>query len=454
MAAVVNPLAQFRGLGREHWLKVSLLFAWFFCTISVFWLLKPVRVAALLTHLGAAETPYLKIASMVTVAVVVALYSRAVDRLSRRNLALSVGGLFALLFLGFWLAMRTGGEVLRASRPFVWSFYILADVYSTVMVAVFWTYTNDVVTRDEADQLYGPIGLGGILGGIAGGVGADVLAEPLGPANLLLLCAGLSVGGTALSVVCERLFAPPPRPVHSASHRGALHAALEGARVVCASKYLLLLVGIIVCYEIASTMNDFTINVMFQRYFRSNSEITQMYGRLGWVVNGTALTAQLFLVPLVLPKKRVALLLVPLVMTLAAVGMVTLPLIATVFVLAASDNGLNYSVQQCTKETLYVPLSDVQKYKAKAFIDMFALRAAKATAAFIFIGLTATVGLSARLSLLVSLSCLAVWLVLALALARRYHARLRAACSDNCKTSRSSDAVSPRARPGETMSLA
>jgi ATP/ADP translocase len=38
--------------------------------------------------------------------------------------------------------------------------------------------------------------------------------------------------------------------------------------------------------------------------------------------------------------------------------------------LSAADRGLNYSLQQATKETLYVPLTDVQKYKGKAVIDM------------------------------------------------------------------------------------
>ena len=34
-----------------------MLSAWFFVTIANLWLLKPVRTASLLAHLGAAETP-------------------------------------------------------------------------------------------------------------------------------------------------------------------------------------------------------------------------------------------------------------------------------------------------------------------------------------------------------------------------------------------------------------
>ncbi len=422
---VANPLATFRSLDRKHWTKVGLLFSWFFLAISAFWLLKPVRVASLITHLGAAETPYLKIGSMIAVGAVVAVYSRIVDRVSRRTLALGVAVLFAVLFVGFWAVLSGAGEAVRGSRPFVYAFYILTDVYSTVMVAVFWTYTNDVVTRDEADKLYGPIGLGGILGGIVGGAGADLLARPLGPTNLLLICALLAVACGFLAVSCERILEPAPRTIEKTSE-GGLAKALDGAREVAKSRYLLLIVGILVAYEFASTMNDFAINVTFERAFHGdNTHITQMYGRLGWVISLTALFAQLVIVPAVLPRKKIALMVVPVAMVAAATGMLALPMIATVFVLAASDNGLSYSVQQSTKETLYVPLSDAQKYKAKAFIDMFVARAAKALASFAFIGITAAVGLSLRVSLAFSVVALGIWLVLAVMLARKYEAYVR-----------------------------
>jgi hypothetical protein len=47
-----------RGLGRQERIKALLLSGWFFVSVATLWLLKPVRVASLLAHLGAAETPY------------------------------------------------------------------------------------------------------------------------------------------------------------------------------------------------------------------------------------------------------------------------------------------------------------------------------------------------------------------------------------------------------------
>ena len=43
-------------------------------------------------------------------------------------------------------------------------------------------------------------------------------------------------------------------------------------------------------------------------------------------------------------------------------------------------NGYSYSINQSAKEVLYVPTTRDEKYKAKAFIDMFVQRFAKALA--------------------------------------------------------------------------
>ena len=64
----------------------------------------------------------------------------------------------------------------------------------------------------------------------------------------------------------------------------------------------------------------------------------------------------------------------------------------TAMILGVTDRGLNYSIQQSTWESLYVPLEAEQKYKAKAFIDMFVDRAAKAAAALVLVALIAASG--------------------------------------------------------------
>lgn len=414
-----NPISALRALTPAERSKAALLSGWLFVAITTLWLLKPIRTASLLAHLGSAELPYLRFAAVAAVGVVVLVYTRLVDRYSRLDIVRGASLAFAGVLFAFWLSLRLGGEVLGSQRWFVWSVFVLVDIYSTVMIAIFWTYTNDVVSRVEADKLYGLIGVGGILGGVAGGVAVDALVKTIGSLDLLLACAGLVLLGGAQAWATEAILRPAPRVVVRVE-KPALADALEGAREVLRNRYLLWIVGMVVAYEFSSAVTDFVINVVFERAFHSEGEIAQMYGRLGWIVSITALASQLILVPLLLPRKRVALLVPPIAMVAATLGLALLPTVGLAILMAASDRGLNYSLQQVTKETLYVPLTDMQRYKAKAFIDMFVDRAAKALSSVALLGMIAARGVSIVASLALALGSLLVWLACSSALGRAY----------------------------------
>jgi ATP:ADP antiporter, AAA family len=399
--------------------KVAILSSWFFVLVMTLWLLKPIRQASLLAHLGAAELPYARLGSMLAVGLVVVIYTRVVDRLTRLQVAKGASLVFAIALVGFWLALLFGREDLGAQRWFVWAVFILVDVFSTVMIGIFWTYTNDIVTRIEADRLYGPIGLGGILGGIMGGATIDTLVRVIGNVDMLLVCAGLMLASAAIVWRSEAVLLPAPRTPRPA-RRGALTAALEGARLVTRSRYLALLMGIVIAYEFAAAMTDFAVNVVFERAYPDHTELTRMFGRLGWVVSGVALGTQLLLVPWLLPRKRIALMLPSVVMVLATIGFALVPVVAVAMAMATSDRGLNYSLQQVTKETLYVPLGDAEKYKAKAFVDMFVDRAGKAGSSVALIMVIAVRGVSIAITLLVALVALVMWSIFAFALGSEY----------------------------------
>jgi ATP:ADP antiporter, AAA family len=422
---VGSPSEPHPGLTREERAKAAILGGWFFLTITTLWLLKPIRQASLLAHLGADELPYVRLGAVVVVAAVVAVYSRVVDRVSRLELARGASLVFALVLLAFWGALRAFGAELGTQRWFVWAVFIMVDIFATVMVGIFWTYTNDVVAREEADRIYGPIGLGGVVGGIAGGVLVDALVHAIGQIDMLLVCSALVLASALVVSGAEPFLRPHVRPAREeAREKPRTVSMLEGAREVARSRYLLLIVGIVVGYEFAAAMADFVVSVVFERAFTDETELAQMFGRLGWVVSSVGLVAQLIVVPLLLPRKRIALLVPPVVLGLATLGMVLAPVVAMAFVLGASDRGLNYSLHQATKETLYVPLTDVQKYKAKAFIDMVLDRFGKALSSIALVIVIAVQGVSITASLVVALGAIAVWVISAALLGPEYERQI------------------------------
>jgi AAA family ATP:ADP antiporter len=419
---MTSPLVSWRALPALERRKAALLGLLFFLTIATLWVLKPIRSASFLTHLGARELPYVRLGTVIAVGLVVIIYSRVVDRLTRIRVAQGASLLFAAVLLLFWTALEVGGELLGAQRWFVWSVFIMVDIYSTVMVGIFWIYANDVVSREEADRLYGPIGVGGTVGGIVGGAAVDSLVSLTGSVHLLLLSAALCIASALVFSAAERILKPLPRVIQRRSGDG-IAAATQGWREVAQSRYLLLLVGVVITYEFAAAMTDFVVNVVFERTYTSEVVLAQMFGRLGWIVSATALLSQVVLVPTILPKKHLALLLPPIAMGLATVGLAILPVAAMAILLSAADRGLNYSLEQATKETLYVPLTDAQKYKGKAVIDMFIDRLGKAASAIALIVVLATAGLSISALLGVAFAALVVWVFCAHRLGRAYAVR-------------------------------
>ena len=65
-----------------------------------------------------------------------------------------------------------------------------------------------------------------------------------------------------------------------------------------------------------------------------------------------------------------------------------LPILWVGSFLNTADNGFSYSINQSAKEALYVPTTRQEKYQAKAFIDMFVQRFAKALAVGVSLAIT------------------------------------------------------------------
>ena len=399
------------GLSRVETAKASLLSAWFFLTRRDALAAQVGARDRAVIHLGARETPYVRLAGVAAVGAAVLAYSIATSRVSRIALVRATCAAFAVALLASWIAVKVFGNELASQRSFVWATYVLVDVYAVVMIQTFWTYTNDVVTPDEANRLYGVIGLGGILGGAFGGAVVDFCASAISADDFMLIACGIVIACAGVATITERVLSPPPRKTEM-DVSGNLGSALAGVQEVAKSRYLLLIVGVVVGYELTATLTDFGVNVIFEHAHLGEHQLAKMYGRLGWIASGVAVLAQLILVPLLLPSKRIALLLPPFALLASVVGVVILPILATTIVMASVDRGLNYSVQQSTRESLYVPLDDTQKYKAKAFIDMFVDHAAKAVASMILLVLIAF-DATPRITLVCSMFAMVGWIVFA-----------------------------------------
>ena len=82
-----------------------------------------------------------------------------------------------------------------------------------------------------------------------------------------------------------------------------------------------------------------------------------------------------------------ALLVLPLAFFFSSIAFFAVSTLAIASLLHISDNGLNYSIQQTARESLYVVTTPDEKYKARAFTNMFVQRFAKGLSILIVIGI-------------------------------------------------------------------
>jgi AAA family ATP:ADP antiporter len=414
---------------------------YFFLVIAVFWVLKPIKRGLVISYFGdnplhvagwvlsgAQAEQVGKVLNMLVAFAVVGIFTWLVRRYARHYLIVIFCGVFGVLFLFFGSVIN---QIEGLGQTAVWSFYVTGDIWTTVMVATFWAFANDLNTGGQAERLYGIVGLGGVVGGFVGATVVSGLVEQMGRSTLVFACLAPTALIAVLAVWIHRRECRADPEVPCAPKEDAVldpeeeNAFLEGGKLVLNSKYLLGIAAVLGIYEMVSNIVDFQLAMIVEEQITDTSDRSAFFGRVGQATSLVSIGVQLLLTSFVMKRYsvKVALLFLPLAILGGTIGFVVLPTLAFVGFMSVSDNALNYSINQSAKEALYTPTTQDEKYKAKSFIDMFVQRAAKVASVALNLGLTALVITDARwLSLAVGI-LLVAWIFVIRFLGRRYEAR-------------------------------
>jgi ATP:ADP antiporter, AAA family len=398
-----RPLKAFLDIRRGELPVALAMFAYFFLVITTFWILKPLKKATFIEYydqqaielfglsLHAAQSELVaKVLNTAVAYAAVVAFSALSRRLVRHQLTNALSLFFGATFVLYAQLLDDPGSVT------VWSFYLYGDLYSTLMVATFFAFLNDSVAPEAARRLYGLVVLGGVLGGVLGSMALSGLIDVLAPSHWMGVCLGLGALILAVANVAgRRVLAARARDGEEdpAGRDADGHPALAGARLVFRSPYLLSVVTIVGVYEIVSTIMDFQFSATIAHYL-DGADIGRHFARVFLITNVVSMIVQLFVTGFVMTHFRltVALLILPATTLLSSLAFVALPGLWIGSLLNTADNGFSYSVNQSAKEALYTPTSRAEKYRAKAFIDMFVQRFAKTLA----VGVSLTVTLVFR----------------------------------------------------------
>ncbi len=438
---------EFFDIRAGEWPKALGLSLYFFLVIAIFWILKPIKRGLIISYFGehpihlagwmlsGAQAEQLgKVINMFVAFAIVGIFTWLVRRVARHHLIVIFCGAFGALFLVFGTIID---QIEALGQGGVWTFYVTGDIWTTVMVASFWAFANDLSTGDQAERLYGIVGLGGVVGGFVGATVVSGLVEQMGRATLVYACLAPTAVIAALAVAIHRYETArdeneaaasdeePCCPEEEAVSEAEENAFLEGGKLVFCSKYLLGIAGVLAIYEMVSNIVDFQLAMIVEEQITADSERDAFFGLVGQATSLVSIGVQLFLTSFVMKRYSVkaALLFLPIAILAGTMGFVALPTLVFVGFMSVSDNALNYSINQSAKEALYTPTTQDEKYKAKSFIDMFVQRAAKVASVGLNLGLTALVITDPRwLSVAVGV-LLVAWIAVIRFLGDRYEER-------------------------------
>ena len=366
--------------------KLFLLAAgWFFCLLSSYYILKPIR-EAMGVELGVGKLPSLFLATMLAMLVALPIYNLLVAKLSRRRLLLAVYQFFVLCILGFvtayWL-LDLSGRLVVARVYFVW-----VSVFAMWSVSLFWSVAADIFDSESAKRLFGPIAAAGTVGAIASSLLASQLSGRLGVVGLWIAAAIVLQVGLLLGLQLEKIanqlliqrFAQAKEKA-GFDWTGGLDGVLREllwpiVKDLFTSPYLLGITVYICLIALGGTTVYSLLNYEVGLSFKESADRVSFFAGLNLGVQLVTVLLQSLLSASLLRSWGVGrtLMLLPLAYLLifALLGwQLNLTMVAGGFVLASS---LAYGLTVPARELLFTVVDKSAKYRTKTVIDTVLFR--------------------------------------------------------------------------------
>ena len=342
-------LTEIFGVQRHEFVAVAWSFAYFFCVLSSYYIIRPVR-EEMAVGSGPNTIPYLFIGTFIVMIFATSIFGWVASRFPRRVFLPWVYLFFISNMLIFWVVFS---QFRGAGTDYVWLgrvFFVWVSVFNLFVVSVFWSFMADIYTREQGRRLFGLITSGGSIGALLGGVAVFCI-------------------GRLKDWVHHEHEDEVERTVESDQPLGGNPFA--GITHLFSSRYFL---GIALMSVVASLLG--TALYMFraeliQTAILSPDARTQFFSNMNVAQNALALIAQMFLVKQVVTRFGVgrSLFLFPFVSVIGFAVLALDPTLMAVAVLDVVRRGLGFGFAKPSTDMLYSVVTPEEKYKTKNAID-------------------------------------------------------------------------------------
>ncbi len=353
---------------------------------------KAVRQSTFIDSLGAQMLPLVYFLVAVFAYPILRFYTGATRRFPWHRVVAGTVLLLAASLVLFWALFE---------RPDPWIrfvFYIWISIATVMAMSQFWMFANRLYDPRQARRLFGLISAGGLLGGTLGGQIVRVVAQWGETRDALLAGAATLVLIAPLVRFTEGL---RKEDDFDPSHSRSIPLITEDDKrsvfeVMKESRLLQLISAVMLLGIIAGQVIDLQFNWIVEQ---STADLQERTVFFGWLYSIMGLSG--FLFQLVVTSRIHRALGVGFAMkvlpTAAFLGtmflmgswFVSLSVVFWILaVLKVGENGLRYSLDQSTRELLFVAVPEKDRKKVKAWVDVLVQRLGKTLAALLLLPVT------------------------------------------------------------------
>lgn len=433
-----KPLQMLWGnLSKEEVKKFGILAATLFLIIGVYWMLRVMKDSTFDLLVGYEWQPIAKIASVVFVALAVLFYSKLVDLFSKQWLFYLVCLFYGLGFIAI-AYLIPHKELVTFTNPMLvnlvkkipgsglgWFAYLFLESFGSIVVAMFWSFVASTTSSDSAKRGYGMImsvtQIGTILGPWVVSQYSATLGLPtlFGIGGIIICCVPLLIALYMLVI--------PQEQVSRAEASKPKTGLFEGLKLLLTRSYLMGILVVATMYEVIGTIVEYQMGMCIKEIYPAKLDggvhFAQFKAWNGMAVGVLSLVFALLGTSYFMRKFGLKFCLisfpVAIGVTVAAVygfyltGASNYQLMWAFFGAVVIFKGLNYALNNPTKEVLYIPTSKDVKFKAKAWIDGFGNRTAKSVGGVVTSTLGSSLTALITFGTVASLGIVGFWIVMA-----------------------------------------
>ena len=343
-----------------------LAIACFFCVLTSYYIIRPIREQFASEAGGSQALPMLYLMVFTTMILVTPFYGAIVAKFSRRIFV-------PVIYLFFLSCMLVIGPLFRLIDDSVINariFYVWVSIFNLFIVSVFWSCMSDVFDPSRSKRMYGFIAIGGTAGAYFGPRIAGYFVASIGIEGLYKVAAAFLL--FALVCLIALLNSSKARTFNKNTDESSLGGGIwEGAHITLKNPFMRRMALLLLCADGVSTILYSKVSDYAKITFTNSVDRTIFFASLDWNVALISFCLQIVAVPLFMAY-------------FGASRTQAFPNLANffglIFVAITGDVALlplaliltrsgGYGLVNPARESLFTRVGRDVRFKAKAFID-------------------------------------------------------------------------------------